>query len=147
MSETSKNMIKLVGEAIIFLMILVVLFAPDGMVMGTYDYLQYSESLTLQDALARAITTASYSPDFFEIPIESTGKEHQLKIEQNEGIYSIHVMPSQKSEAKTKYMEADPFDLSTECIIEEVDINLGEITKIYVTKQITETGCEVTIGV
>ena len=145
MTETSKDMIKLVGQAIIFLMILVVLFSPDGMVMGTYDYLQYTEPLILQDALARAITTSSYSPDFFEIQIESTGKAHQLIIEKNEGIYSIHVIPSQKTEVKTKYMEADPFDLSTECTVQEVDTNLGEITEIYVTKRLTETGCKVKI--
>ncbi len=148
MTESSKDVIKIISESIIFLMILAVLFAPEGIIMGTYDYVQYAEPVTLQSALARAIETATYSPDYFYIEIESSGKAHMLMTEKDyeNNLYYIQVMPSQKSEAKTHYIEADPFVLPAKCTIQEVELSLGEVNKIYIIKELTDTGCEITIS-
>lgn len=116
--------------------------------MGSLDYAQYAEPIIIQNAVARAITVASYSPDYFNIEIDSSGKAHYLTIKkETDGIYYIHIKPSQSSEAKTSYIEADPLPMISRCTITEIEKSLGEATKIYVVKELTDSGCNIEVSI
>ena len=147
MSETTKDIIKFVAEAILVLMIFAVLFTEGGIIMGTYDYMQYAEPITLQDGITRAITTANYAPGYFKIKVESSGKPHTLRIEKDaDEFYTVSVVPAQASEMKTKFVSTDPHRLFITCDIEDTVESLGNIHAVFVTKEVTDDGCEITFA-
>ena len=149
MVETTKDVIKLVAEAILILMIFAVLFSDSGIIMGTYDYMKYSEPIILQDSVTRAITTANYAPGYFKIKIDSSGKSHTLQIEKDPDTtyHTVSVIPPQASEMKTKFVSAEPSQLLLTCEIEDTVLSLGEINDIWIIKQITDTGCVIEVDI
>ncbi|MBU3904565.1 MAG: hypothetical protein KJ906_00240 [Nanoarchaeota archaeon] len=147
MPETTKDIIKLLAEAILVLMIFAILFTQNGIIMGTYDYMQYAEPIILQDSIKVALTTANDAPGYFKIKIESSGKNHKLQIEKDleTDYYYLHIAPSQAAEMKTKFASAEPTELSLACEIEDLDIQLLDVKQIWIKKEITDTGCKIEV--
>ncbi|MDD5416909.1 MAG: hypothetical protein PHU12_02950 [Candidatus Aenigmarchaeota archaeon] len=150
MSETVKDIMKLIAEIGLLLFLLYVLFGGNGIAKLTMDFSEIAEPLTIQNEISRTVTIASYTPGEYTRAIYTNGKEHTIEITQDEYAYYVNIFPDKEGVVKTEYKNLKKIPMFSDCIIEPLsplNIQLQEdATRITITKTMEEDGCKIVIS-
>jgi hypothetical protein len=135
--QITADFLKFVGEVIILIMILSVVFGEEGIASNTYNYISFAEPKLIQDYVSSAFTAGGQAVGDFSVNVKTTGQPHKIDIYYTDGIAYVHVTPATKSYLKTKFAAIDPDPVATDCYVKEKSIQLPD--KIIVTIVVRKT--------
>ena len=133
MSEITKDFIKFVAEVIVLLVVLAVVFSPEGIASNTFYYLIFIEPILIQNWLTSTLSIGGYSPGEFMASTETTGQAYTIKIYEENGITYAHVIPPQEYYLEAKFAAIKPTAISSNCRIYDQEIKLPKGLKQIIT--------------
>ena len=145
MSEITKDFIKFVAEVLVLLVIFSVVFSPEGIASGTFNYFVFAEPILLQNYIASALTVGSQTKGEFFSDIKLTsGLPHTIKIFFKDGIPYVSVIPAQEAFLKTEFSTIEPTPIITNCNILEQEIKLPQKTAqtVVIEKTFVDDKCK-----
>ncbi len=148
MAETIRDFIVLLSQLILILIIVSVVFSPEGILESVFAFSTYAEPITLLNHLSSAITTVSYAPGEATSSVRTSGVPYIIKIFEDEGRYYLSInFTLAEQETNIKYEPIEPIPIISDCKITEQKLVLtkGIIQEITVKKVMDNGDCLVYI--
>ncbi|MEM3609833.1 MAG: hypothetical protein QW076_02920 [Candidatus Anstonellales archaeon] len=151
MSEITKDFIKFVVEIIILIMVLAVVFSPEGIASQTFYYLIFSEPILLENYISTTLSVADQTPGEFSSTIKTLGEPYNIKIYKEDEVFYVLVHAVTRPYQRAIYTGIKPVPIiRSNCVLKEKIIALNRTVgqAIKIKKVFDENGdCELKVFV
>lgn len=149
MAAIPATYLKLIGELILFVVILWATFSPEGIMSNMAVYVNSIEPCLIQNWIVTGISTASWAPGEFGTSYKTLGSQHTIRLDTSAGWPALTVRAAKQS-IDTKYqclMEKLEMP-SGSCGVQQASIKLGTSKQtLMINKYVENNGCQVNMTV
>ena len=141
--------LKLIGELILFVVILWATFSPEGIMSNMSVYVNSIEPCLIQNWVVTGVSVANWAPGEFGTSYKTLGSPHTIKLDTSAGWPALTVRAATQS-IDTKYQCLSPKLVlpSGPCGVSPANIKLKSSKQtLAINKYVESNGCRVNLTV